>query len=198
LWGITFSPFRGLFFSAPWLLLAIPGGVRLARRGARDEAIVCAAIALLFVWMNASLVDWDGGSACGPRYLVPCIPFLVILAGGWLVPPEVRAPRPARVAIALAIGVSAFLMLAATAVQPEIGHTIPSPFADVVLPRLARGDVAISTQSIDMAGLDKHGTRYAWNLGEQLGLGGLFSLAPLVMWCGAWSWILARRARGTK
>ena len=198
LWGITFSSFRGLFYSAPWLLLAIPGGVRMWRRGFRDETIVCAAIAILFVWMNASLIDWDGGSAVGPRYIVPCIPFLVVLVGGLALPPEPRAPRAARAIVALVFGVSAFLMLAATAVQPEIGHTIPSPFADVVLPKLARGEVAVSTQSIDMGGLDKKGTRYAWNLGEQLGFGGLFSLAPLLVWCGAWSWILARRARATK
>jgi hypothetical protein len=198
LWGILGSPFRGLFFSAPWLLLAMPGGVRLWRRGLRDETLVCAAIAILFVWMNASLVDWDGGWAIGPRYIVPCVPFLVILVGGLVVPPAVRAPAWSRVAVALVIGYSAFLMLAGTAVQPEVDGAIKAPFGDFVLPHLARGDVATSDQSIDMPGRERHGARFAWNLGEQLGLGGLLSLAPLVIWCGAWSFVLARRARATQ
>ena len=198
LWGISFSPYRGLFFSAPWLLLAIPGGVRLARRGARDEAIVCAAVAILFVWMNASLVDWDGGWAVGPRYLVPCIPFLVVLVGGLLVPPAVRAPRAAWIAGALVAAYAACLMLAATAVQPEVDGAIKHPWGDYVLAKLEHGDVATSDQSIDMPNRDRHGARYAWNLGEQAGLPGLASLVPLLAWCGAWSWFLARRARATQ
>jgi hypothetical protein len=195
LWGILLSPYRGLFYSAPWLLLAIPGGVLLARRGARGEALVCAAIAVLFVWMNASLVDWPGGWAVGPRYLVPCIPFMVVLAGGWFAPPAVRLPRAARVAGALLTGYAAFFMLAATAVQPEVDARIEHPWSAYVLPHLERGEIAASDQSIDMPNRDRHGARYAWNLGERLGLSGLASLVPLAMWCGAWSWLLARRAR---
>ncbi|HLU67593.1 MAG TPA: hypothetical protein VKZ63_15025, partial [Kofleriaceae bacterium] len=62
---ILVTPYRGLFYSAPWLALALPGGWLLWRRGARAEAAVCGAIALLFVWLNASLVDWQGGWAMG-------------------------------------------------------------------------------------------------------------------------------------
>jgi hypothetical protein len=192
LWGILGSSFRGLFYSAPWLLLAIPGGFRLWRRGLRGETIVCAAIALMFVWMNASLVDWDGGWAIGPRYLVPCIPFLVVLVGGIAISPEARAPRLASAAAALLVGYSAFLMLAGTAVQPEVDSAIRAPFADYVRPRFARGEVATSDQSIDMPDRDRHGARYAWNLGEQLGLGGFASLAPLGVWCVVWSLIIVR------
>jgi hypothetical protein len=198
LWGILGSPFRGLFYSAPWLLLAAPGGVRLWRRGFRDETIVCAAIFTLFVWMNASLVDWDGGWAMGPRYIIPCIPFLVVLVAGLVVPPAIRVPRAAAAVVALLIGLSAFLMFAATAVQPEVDGKFKAPFTDFILPRLARGEVSTSDQSIEMSGRAKTGARYAWNLGEQLGLGGFGSLAPLVMWCGAFSLLLARRVRGTQ
>lgn len=91
LWHLLFSDTRGLFFSAPWLLLAIPGGVVMARRGRALEAAVSGAIVLLFVWLNASLVDWDGGWALGARYLVPCLPFLALLAAGLFVPAPSRA-----------------------------------------------------------------------------------------------------------
>lgn len=192
LWGILGSPFRGLFYSAPWLLLAVPGAVCLWRRGYRDETIVCASIITSFVWMNASLVDWNGGWAIGARYLVPCLPFLVVLAGGLVVPQPLRAPLAARVAVALIVGYSAFLMLAGTAVQPEVHFAIKAPFAEYILPRFVRGEVATSDQSIDMRHRERHGTRFAWNLGEQLGLSGLASLAPLAAWCAAWSMVLAR------
>jgi hypothetical protein len=198
LWGILGSPFRGLFYSAPWLLLAIPGAVRMWRRGLRDETIACLAIAILFVWMNASLVDWDGGWAIGPRYVVPCIPFLVVLVAGLAIDPMPRAPKLARVVVTILVGYSALLMIAGTAVQPEVDGAVEAPFGDYVLPRLARGEVATSDQSIDMPDRDQHGARYAWNLGEQLGLGGLASLAPLVAWWAAWSLILARAARAPK
>jgi len=193
LWGILGSQYRGLFYSAPWLLFAIPGAVLLWQRGFRDEAIACALIAALFVWMNASLVDWFNGWAVGPRYLVPCIPFLVVLAGGLFVSaPMLAHQRMIGVAVALAAGYSAFLMLAATAVQPEVDQRNHSPFREFVLPRFTRGELAISDQSIDMPFREKRGKRYAWNLGEQVGLTGWASLTPLLVWCAGWSLLLGK------
>jgi hypothetical protein len=200
LWHILLSPYRGLFYSAPWLLLAIPGAVRLVRR-ARAEAVTCIAIVLLHIWLNASLVDWQGGWAMGARYLVPCIPFLVVLVAGLALPPAtalraafLRAGWGLAAAAAL---YAAFLMLAGTAVKPEVPVTERRPFSRYILPRLARGDLAVSTQSIDSKG-ERPGHRAAYNLGQRAGLGGLASLAPLaVAWlaCGAWL-VWASRVKG--
>lgn len=190
LWHILLSPYRGLFFSAPWLALAIPGAVRLVRR-ARAEAMTCIAIVLLHIWLNASLVDWQGGWAMGARYLVPCIPFLVVLVAGLALP--LAAPRPAleRAGWGLAAAAAlcaAFLMLAGTAVKPEVPVVERRPFSHYLLPRLARGELSSSTQSIDSKG-ERPGHRAAYNLGQRAGLDGLASLAPLgAAWlaCGAW------------
>jgi hypothetical protein len=182
LWGITFSSYRGLFISEPWLLCAIPGALRHWKAGRRDLVIVCSAIVLLFVWLNASLVDWQGGWAMGPRYLVPAIPFLVILAAGLY-----DAPREYLYAACALIGYSLAMMLVGTAVKPEVDVQIQHPFGDFLLPHFFHGEVAVSTQGIEMKGLGA--TAKAWNLGQQLGLRGLFSLFPLVIWiggCGAW------------
>jgi hypothetical protein len=200
--NLTFTPYRGLFCSAPWLALAAPGAVRLARRGYRDEVGVCLAVLVLYLWLNASLIDWDGGWAMGARYLVPAIPFLVILVAGCAIPPvprprRRRTARAAAIAIAVVVGASAFLMLAGTAVQPEVDANIDSPFTEFILPHLARGDIATSGQSIDMLNRTRR-ARFAWNLGEELGLDRSLSLAPLVAWCGVMSLLLARRARGTQ
>jgi len=197
---LLFSVRRGLFYSAPWLLLAVPGLVLLARRrDTRAEAAVCTAIVLLHLWLNTSLVDWDGGWCVGPRYLVSCLPFLVIgvmelvrQATTWP-----RAPRALFAALAgAAVALSMFLMLAATAVKPEVPSWIRAPFGNYVLPAFGRGELSISTQSIDRPDAPLHGTPQAWNLGQRLGLDGKPSLLPLGLWVlatGSWLAFALRR-----
>ena len=103
---------------------------------------------------------------------------------GLLAPP--RSPTGALLAA---------LMLVGTAVKPEVPTHIRQPFADYLLPRFWRGDLAVSTQSIDMAGHPEHGPAQAWNLGHALGLGGHATLVPLVLVliaCAAWAWWAVR------
>lgn len=208
LWHILLSSYRGLLFSAPWLALAIPGGVLLARAGRRLEVAACAAIVLLFVWLNSSLVDWQGGWTFGARYLVPCVPFLVVLAAGVVLAPPALAPRArqALAAVALALVAWSFAHMAiATTVKPEVpvylGRTkVEAPFSQYLYRRFADGALSVSTQSIDMPGHPDRGPRHAWNLGHKLGLTGHASLAPLALWmlaCGALIWTSrASRRRG--
>jgi hypothetical protein len=205
---ITFSSYRGLFYAAPWLLLAIPGAVRWWKRGDRGVVGVCVAITVLFLWLNASLVDWQGGWAMGPRYLIPAIPFLVVLAGGVLLPPtpgwryaHVVADRRVQIggaiALAAALALSAGLMLIGTAVKPEVDVHVRRPYQEFLVPHFSRGELGVSTQGIDMAANPARARRQAWNLGHQLGLDGRASLAPLVlMWiaCGVWLGISLRGA----
>src|SRR5262249_15197373 len=55
LWGTTFSPYRGLFFLSPVLLLAVPGCLSLMRRiGWRAEGALCAWVMVGFLLFNAS------------------------------------------------------------------------------------------------------------------------------------------------
>jgi len=67
---------RGLLVFSPVLVLAAAGLVLLWRRGLRSEAAVCAAVAVLFVLVDAG--NWDplGGLSPGPRYVAPALPFL--------------------------------------------------------------------------------------------------------------------------
>lgn len=78
LFGLFLSPFRGLFWYSPVLLLCIPGGLLLWRtkRG-------IAALILLLVVAQAGVYaawwSWHGGIVWGPRFLLPVIPLLVVL-----------------------------------------------------------------------------------------------------------------------
>jgi hypothetical protein len=158
LWGITFSPFRGLFFLSPALLWAAPALVTLARRRAwRAEAwAIAGVIAAIFLFNSASVVWW-GGFAIGPRYASPAAPFLALPIAAWL-----SQWRPARWGFVVAGLVSAFSVWAQTITSiqfypPEMYHF---PLLQVALPALARGEIAL-------------------NLGNVLGLRGPASLLPL-------------------
>ena len=80
---LLFDEYRGLFYGSPWLLLAVPGAWTLVRNPRlRAEAVVCVAVALVYLALNASLTDWHGGWGMGPRHLVATLPFLAVLAAG--------------------------------------------------------------------------------------------------------------------
>lgn len=184
--NILFTGYRGLFFSQPWLLLAIPGLVVMARRPKlRADAIACAVIFFLFVWMNASMVDWPAGYGFGPRYLIPALPFLAVPAAAVsLIRLNARglviAARGAVLGLMLWSG---YLMLVASAVGLDIPNSIERPFADFLFPQFYAGELAVNEQGVVAYDIDVPvGGHSAWNAGEQLfGLQGLASLLPLAV-----------------
>ena len=198
IWSILGSSYRGLFYSAPHLLLMFPGAVRWWRRGEKSLVIACVSIFFLFLWLNASLVDWQGGWAMGPRYLVPAIPFMVLLAAGMLLPTTIVSSWKLKLAWAIGIvaaGASAFAMLVGTAVKPEVPTAIAKPFQQYLLPHFYDGQLGISTQGIDMISNPDNAPHQAWNLGNALGFEGLSSLLPLLIAigvCALWLWLTTR------
>ena len=162
LWGITGSPYRGLFFLSPILLLALPGFVTVLRRPAlRSAGLASAGGVAAFLLFNASSVMWWGGFAIGPRYLVPMLPFLawplaftleeIWRRAGW---------RIVAACLALASLVGVWGLRLAGQQFPEEQWTVP--WLQYAWPRLRAGDVAR-------------------NAGMLLGLRGWSSLLPLLV-----------------
>lgn len=75
---VTLHPARGLFVSAPILLLAFPGLAAMVRRGWKAEAALCLGVFLSFLLVNAGFPLWWGGYTYTARHLVPAVPFLVL------------------------------------------------------------------------------------------------------------------------
>ena len=76
--GLLFSPFRGLFYHAPILLLSLLG-FAIIYRLQRSKAILLASGFLIPLIFYSSFQGWHGGLCYGPRYLVGTIPLLIPL-----------------------------------------------------------------------------------------------------------------------
>ena len=132
MYGVTFSPYRGLFYFAPVLLISIIGLiVSLKPRERRGEVAAIVFVSAVFFAVNVSFNGWEGGFGIGARYLVPIIPLLGILVvgcGGWT-----------RLLFAPLAVLSLLINFAATAVDPQPSGTIPRPLTQYILPLLVNG-----------------------------------------------------------
>jgi hypothetical protein len=127
-YAVTLSPYRGLFFFAPILLVALFG----FRAWWRAERATCAASLIViaaFFAFNVSFNGWEGGFGIGGRYLVPIIPLLMMALL------YMRRRMLAYVAIALSFAIN----FAATAVDPQPSATIPRPLTQYIVPLLMHG-----------------------------------------------------------
>lgn len=196
---ITLGPYRGLFYSAPWLLLALPGALVWLRGPRAVGALSALAVVVLYVWMNASLVDWQGGWTYGPRFLVPSLPFLALLVGGlgtlhWS---SAFLARVMGAVMGLALLVSYGATLLGTAVNPQTPLGIMRPFSDYLQPQWRADGISLAQQGIHMKWPRPDAGPAAWNLGQKLGLRGRASLAPLLavqLMLGGWLLVYGVRA----
>ncbi|MEW5719117.1 MAG: hypothetical protein AB1817_10850 [Chloroflexota bacterium] len=77
LYGLLFSPGKGLFVYVP-IFAALPfSGAALARRAQR-ETILIGVVAAFYVLLFSAWYYWWGGTSWGPRFLVPTLPFLAL------------------------------------------------------------------------------------------------------------------------
>jgi hypothetical protein len=173
LYGLTFSPVRGIFLISPFLLLAVWGFFLMWRERKEQRGVtgVMALFVAYFFLYNSSSIMWWGGFTIGPRYLIPMLPFLCL--------PIVFALNHlldtlwGRVLAGLLIAVSVFSVWSMTIAGqswPEVTEwplTLPQMNAtntllDYSLPLLAEGKIAR-------------------NYGMIAGLPGLLSLLPLLV-----------------
>lgn len=162
LWGLLFSSFRGLFVRAPWLLLALPGAVIWWRsRKQRGAWWLCLVGVVGLTLFYGSSIMWWGGFGIGPRYLVPMLPFLALMATFGL---QAAWSRPALkiLSVVLILISAALTWLETLAGQSFPTDAIREPWLEYTLPAWEQGDIAR-------------------NLGTALGLHGALSLIPLLL-----------------
>lgn len=164
---LLFSPSRGLFFTMPVLLMAVPGFQAMGTNSShKTEARLIAVLACGTLLANAGFYAWHGGWGFGPRYLVCILPFLAIpMAFGldrrWFAP---------------LFGLSLAQILWAQAVMPDVPQYISNPILECLRPLWRNGYLAD-------------------NLGTHRLLTGAWSLLPWFVVAGGAAW-LGRPAGG--
>lgn len=78
--GLLASPGWGLIWYCPVVLLVFIG-IREAWSRYSLEILAIAAVFLAFLLLHSYFVDWSGGWAWGPRYLLPAVPGLCAVLG---------------------------------------------------------------------------------------------------------------------
>jgi hypothetical protein len=161
LFDLSFGSFRGLFYSAPFLLLALPGAILMFRRGLKTEALLCLVAGVGFIVLISAYWGWNGGRVDGPRYLVPAVPFFAFPVLFFL-----EAVWRRVLAWPLLAALGGWSLFATWALMLS-GPTFPiswlrSPLFDYSLPALQAG-------------------RITSNAGLFLGLSGWASLIPLAV-----------------
>ena len=107
LYGLLFSPGKGLFAYVPFLA-ALPFSSIIFFQRARREAILILATFAFYLVTFSLWYYWWGGTNWGPRFLVPTLPFLV-LAIGPAVELAISKVRAAFTAIFVALCLLAFV-----------------------------------------------------------------------------------------
>jgi hypothetical protein len=177
-----FLPGNGIFVLMPWILLAIVGGVSIARdrelrRRAGAEAMVASLVFLVYVAYLSSLVPYmaRGGWCVGPRYLTTCMPFV-----GWLAAAGFAAADRrwlTGVAAQALVVVGAVIYLVAITTYPHWPDSLANPLYELSF-RLLRNGYAVHS------------------LGTALGLRGIWAALPLYLVAAALLlWLLARGPR---
>lgn len=147
---LLFSPWRGLFFVSPFLLLVIPGLWCLARPisgedemrervgvGPRSLFWTCLLVCAGYVLFNSSYGAWSGGSGYGPRFLVPILPFFIV-------PIAALAARDRACdswLIVTLVAYSVAFHFVGTASGPLAHEYLRNPVREFLLPSLLRGNV---------------------------------------------------------
>jgi hypothetical protein len=173
---LLFSPWRGLFFGSPFLLLFLPGLCALWREDAADAdgtsgrrlAALCLCACGGYLLFNSSYGAWSGGAGYGPRFLVPVIPFFIIPIAAL----AVRGPKGHGVLLVALIVYSAAFHFVGTSAGPVAHEFLRNPVREFLLPSLLRGNVR-----------PNWGAEAGWT-----GAAGLVPLISLLAACG----ILAR------
>ncbi len=196
---LTILPYRGLLVSSPILLMAVPGIVLLFRKkNLRAELLFTTAISLIFLFFVSSIHAWYGGSAPGPRYLVPAYPFMFLLT-------VFAFKKFPRIYTALAL-LSISINLAITIVAINIPGEIRLPLRDGILKNILQGNVSINPVPFShfdqypniykMADIEQWTPNFnSFNWGEVLFPHNLASVLPLILFWLVWIYLMRRRVR---
>lgn len=147
---LLMSPFRGLFFVSPFLLLVMPGLYSLVRKspdadhmeiaiGLSKERLfwLCLSSILGYMFLISSYSAWAGGAGYGPRFLVPVIPFFILPIASL----TERGARGYGIVLGIFVAYSVIFHFVGTAGGASAHEHLWNPVREFLLPSFLRGNV---------------------------------------------------------
>ncbi|MBP6311644.1 MAG: hypothetical protein KA408_05200 [Flavobacteriales bacterium] len=150
LWGLTFSPYRGLFIYAPAVLIVLTHWLRTeqAKSFLKDPVLPLVLIHFLVI---AGYTMWWGGWAFGPRHLAAST-VLLLYAG---IPKVARNTKWSNaLVVASAIGF-VFALATKSTLWYDLPTDITSPLTSLIMPNLMTGDFSDRFWVIDTLMMSK-------------------------------------------
>ncbi len=117
MYGLLFSPGKGLFVYAPFLA-ALPFGVWRFYQTRKRELGFSLALGAFYLFLFSAWYYWWGGTNWGPRFLVPTLPFLVLLCAPFL--ELLLEPPPSVSRVTLNLLRAVFVLLVGISVVNEL------------------------------------------------------------------------------
>lgn len=184
LYGLTFSPGKGLFWYNPILFAALIALPAFFRRHRIEAGVVCGVV-LANVAFYAPWYLWWAGHAWGPRFLVAILPLAILP----LAPAIAAAARSRALAVSLALlaalsvtvqalGVAVSFNLYLEDIFAELGLYHPATLFDPSYSPLVRQWGYLRPENLDLAWMQKAAVR-----GPVLGLGlALLAISLVALW----------------
>jgi len=149
LFMILFSPYRGVFWFSPILIIAPIGIYYLWRRpDGRGIALTITIISVYYPLLNSSFYYWHAGWSTGPRYITPMLPFFCLSLSMMWTDAGLKW-KPALIGLLLlSFGIS----LICVSVSMYSPNKILNPLFDFLIPRFIDGKLTCPPIKIGISG----------------------------------------------
>lgn len=134
-WGVLFSPSKGLLFFSPFLAIGLLAVIASAISSRRSKpAVLSLSVVLWMLLYGVSLVNWDAGWTIGPRYVTVAMPFIVYAIGLWWL--ELKsAARGWLMAGVVGLGMASIVaMVGASVMFPHLQPGFTNPLRESIWP----------------------------------------------------------------
>ena len=173
-----FTPYRGLFFYSPILILGVIGFYKMLRSNVYDrDGIFLLVLFLGILFPYSKWYTLDAGLSYGPRFIIPAIPFLLIPMGFVIDEAKDRKLRIFAYALYIIGAVTNGIAALTSALAGTETSWLRSPFLDSAYPMFVNG-------SFD-SWLIMSSREYSWLIGSVLI--GIVLIMPVISY-----WLLGR------
>ena len=138
LFKILFSPYRGMLWFSPILILSPIGIFYLWRQPHnRGIALTITLTSFYYLLMNSAFPYWEGGWSTGPRYTVPMVPFVCLpFSIMWT-----RVHSKWKPVLLGLFGLSLGISLICVSVSMMSPYQFQNPLFDFLIPRFLDGNL---------------------------------------------------------